>query len=170
MSEKWGNQLQYLRIVFPSKKGWLSMTGILSIYKVTILTFLSLSLICCGGPAETKRHNKANQSTGIDLVKTRQISVKDITSNTVYDTPPVLIRSYIPDVPSYIECRKDSCRVLLICEIDETGRVTEATVSESTTMEIFEQAAIAAAVKFTFEPARVNDKPVKSRVGIPFEF
>ena len=147
------------------------MTRMTSIYKTVILAFLSFSLISCGGPTGGDRHDpRTNQPSAIDLVNSRQVSIKDVTADPTWDTPPVLIRSYDPDVPSYIKCRKDDCRVLLICEVDETGRVIKATVSESTAMEIFEQAAIAAAVKFTFKPARARNKPVKSLVGIPFVF
>lgn len=53
--------------------------------------------------------------------------------------------------------------------IDETGKVTKVTVSKSDA-EIFNQASIDAAMKWTFKPALKDGKPIAVEVSIPFRF
>jgi TonB family protein len=54
--------------------------------------------------------------------------------------------------------------------IDENGRVVSARVIDSDAIEVLEDAALEAAYKFLFRPARQGDVPVKCRVVIPFSF
>ena len=60
--------------------------------------------------------------------------------------------------------------VNLLVTIDESGRVIAAKVQTSDAIESLEKAAIAAAMKWLFKPAKQRDKPVKVRIIIPFRF
>ncbi len=53
--------------------------------------------------------------------------------------------------------------------IDETGKVTKVTISKSDA-EIFNQAAIDAAMQWAFKPAMKDGKPIATEVAIPFRF
>ena len=59
--------------------------------------------------------------------------------------------------------------VVLLLDIDESGRVTGATVKESAGHG-FDQAAQGAALKFVFRPALRRDQPVKSRILYRYSF
>jgi TonB family protein len=60
--------------------------------------------------------------------------------------------------------------VWVVVTIDATGRVTNARVQESDTILALEEAALVAARKFLFEPAKQRDVPVACRIMIPFNF
>ena len=59
--------------------------------------------------------------------------------------------------------------VLLRITIDETGKVTDVEVVEPAGNG-FDEAARQAALQFTFEPARKNDTPIKSRIVYKYSF
>jgi len=87
-----------------------------------------------------------------------------------YDTPPVLLSTFEPDLPSYVRCQKDDCQVTVLCVVNAKGNVVSARVSDSTTLEAFENAAVEASYQFRFEPAHYQGKAVQCMVKIPFEF
>ncbi len=89
-----------------------------------------------------------------------------------YDTPPTLVQSVEPEYPDMAQSAEASGSVMVIVVIDENGKVISATIdqSQSTAMEALEEAAIAAALKFLFNPAKQRDRAVKARIGIPFDF
>lgn len=63
-----------------------------------------------------------------------------------------------------------SGRVVLIIDIDATGRPTAIEVERSTPPGVFEASAVEAAWKWRFEPGTEGGRPVASRVRVPVDF
>lgn len=87
-----------------------------------------------------------------------------------FDSPPKPVYREAPEYPDIARQAEAEGVVEVLVTIDENGRVIAAAVYDSDTIEALERAAIAAAMKFLFEPARQRDVPVKCRVIIPFTF
>jgi protein TonB len=87
-----------------------------------------------------------------------------------YDSPPELIRAVQPTYPDLAREAEAEGVVLVEVTIDETGRVTDARIRESDTIQALNLAALEAARKFLFKPAKQRDVPVKCRITIPFRF
>ena len=88
----------------------------------------------------------------------------------VFDQAPVLVEFVTPEYPLiYREAGVEgtvSVRVL----VGTDGRVTDAKVLSSDTAVDLEQAALEAAMKCRFRPAKQGPTPVKAHVMIPFVF
>jgi protein TonB len=54
--------------------------------------------------------------------------------------------------------------------IDEKGKVVAASILQSNVTDSMNQAALVAAHRCTFEPAKQRHKPVPVTIAIPFEF
>ncbi|MBI5538022.1 MAG: TonB-dependent receptor [Deltaproteobacteria bacterium] len=78
-------------------------------------------------------------------------------------TPPVLLHNVEPEYPPEALKQKLSATVLLVLEIDATGKVTAATVKESAGNG-FDEAAQQAALQLEFTPATRQGKNVPSRI------
>jgi TonB family protein len=87
-----------------------------------------------------------------------------------FDSPPELLREVEPKYPESAREAEAEGDVLVEVIIDENGRVVSARVIDSDTIGALENAAVEAAYKFLFKPARQGDVPVKCRVVIPFRF
>jgi len=87
-----------------------------------------------------------------------------------FDSPPEAIRSVEPKYPERAREAEAEGDVLVEVIIDENGRVVSARVIDSDTIGALEDAAVEAAYKFLFRPARQGDVPVRCRVVIPFSF
>ncbi|MGD8394320.1 MAG: TonB family protein [Candidatus Eiseniibacteriota bacterium] len=87
-----------------------------------------------------------------------------------FDTPPRAVRKVEPDYPELARQAHAQGTVHVQVTIDETGRVINAAVIKSDTIQSLEEAAIAAAYKFLFTPAKQRDVPVKARIVLPFRF
>jgi protein TonB len=87
-----------------------------------------------------------------------------------FDSPPEVLRAVEPKYPDRAREAEAEGEVLVEVIIDENGRVISAKVIESDTIGALEEAAVEAAYKFLFRPARQGDVPVKCRVVIPFRF
>jgi protein TonB len=85
------------------------------------------------------------------------------------DTPPRPLKQ-VPPV-STDAMRRSSLRgtVTIECIVDEKGRVTDARVGQSLSPEA-DQAALACAQKWLFQPATKDGQPVKARMSLPFQF
>lgn len=83
--------------------------------------------------------------------------------------PPVPVRTVAPDYPPEMRANGTSGLVVLTCEIDEKGAVTDAKVVK-TTNEAFNEAAIAAVTKWKFRPAQRDGKPFATHVSLPVKF
>ena len=87
-----------------------------------------------------------------------------------FDSPPRLVHAEQPEYPDLARQAEAEGTVMIEVTIDENGRVIAARVFSSDTIEALESAALAAALKFLFEPAKQRDVPVKCRIHIPFGF
>ena len=87
-----------------------------------------------------------------------------------FDSPPVLVHAEPPEYPDLARQAEADGTVTVVVTIDVTGRVINARVHDSDTIEALEQAAINAAYKFLFEPAKQRDVPVPCQILVPFEF
>ncbi|MCX5800702.1 MAG: TonB family protein [Candidatus Eisenbacteria bacterium] len=87
-----------------------------------------------------------------------------------YDSPPEVIRSVKPAYPEIARETEAEGLVQVEVTIDETGRVIDAKVVESDTIQILNNAALKAAREFLFRPAKQMNVPVKCRIVIPFRF
>ncbi|MCK4546199.1 MAG: energy transducer TonB [Candidatus Eisenbacteria sp.] len=87
----------------------------------------------------------------------------------VFDQKPIPIHMESPRYPDLALKAQIEGSVHVLVTIDERGRVVHAEVASSTT-DLLDRAAIDAAYKWRFEPARQADRPVRSRVAIPFRF
>jgi protein TonB len=83
--------------------------------------------------------------------------------------PPVPVRTVAPEYPATMKASNTSGVVVLLCEIDDKGSVTDAKVSKSTN-EAFNQAAIEAVGKWKFRPAKKDGHPVAIRINLPVKF
>lgn len=75
-----------------------------------------------------------------------------------------------PTYPSSAFEQGLSGKVVLRVEVDAEGRTREVRVLSSTPAGVFDAASIAAAKKWTFEPARRDGKAVASALKIPMTF
>lgn len=93
-------------------------------------------------------------------------------SNGVYsawDTKPTVVRSRVATTPPQLNAPGFKGIVTLQVILDETGKVSRASVSKSTHDEL-ESPALDAIRKWTFKPAQVAGKTVKARIAISFKF
>jgi protein TonB len=86
-----------------------------------------------------------------------------------FDTYPVVVRSAEPKYPELARKAEVEGTVMIMVTIDEQGNVMSAWVAESSA-EVLNEAAVEAAYKFKFTPAKQRDVPVKATISIPFRF
>jgi len=87
-----------------------------------------------------------------------------------YDAPPRLLHFEAPRYPSLAREAGIEGTVRLRVWIDETGRVTNAIVIASEVTPSMDEAALEAARRCRFEPAKQRDVAVPAMVEIPFVF
>ncbi|MBD3336288.1 MAG: TonB family protein [Candidatus Eisenbacteria bacterium] len=87
-----------------------------------------------------------------------------------YDEPPQVVHQEVPEYPDLARQAEAEGKVFVRVTIDENGRVTNAQIENSTAIEALEQAAIAAAYRWLFRPAKQRDIPVRCQIVIPFDF
>ncbi len=87
-----------------------------------------------------------------------------------FDSPPEPVRQVAAEYPELARQAEAAGRVWVRVTIDETGRVINATVERSEVITSLENAAMAAARKWLFKPAKQRDVPVKCQIIIPFNF
>jgi TonB family protein len=87
-----------------------------------------------------------------------------------FDDPPKVVHQEVPVYPELARQAEAEGKVWVRVTIDENGRVIRATIENSTSIEALEHAAIEAAHKWLFRPAKQRDIPVKCQIVIPFEF
>ncbi|MEZ5065970.1 MAG: energy transducer TonB [bacterium] len=86
-----------------------------------------------------------------------------------YDKPPKLVRFAEPVYPAEALAGQIEGVVMLRLVVGVTGDVLSATASSSTA-EIFEIPAMAAAEQWKFEPAEAEGQPVPATIVVPMEF
>jgi len=85
------------------------------------------------------------------------------------DEPPQPIVQVQPEYPEVARKAGLEGRVIVAAVVDENGNVIQASIHSSTNP-IFNEAALEAAKKMKFKPARQKDIAVKVKVLIPFVF
>ena len=86
-----------------------------------------------------------------------------------FDTYPVVVQGAEPKYPELARKAEVEGTVMIMVTIDEAGNVMSAWVAESSA-EVLNEAAVEAAYKFKFTPAKQRDVPVKATISIPFRF
>lgn len=86
-----------------------------------------------------------------------------------FDTYPVVIESAKPKYPELARKAEVEGTVIVMVTIDESGRVMNAWIAESSAA-VLNDAAVEAAYKFRFTPAKQREVPVKATISIPFRF
>ncbi len=94
----------------------------------------------------------------------------DIASFYAFDSPPRPARKPAPEYPEVALVTGAEGTVWVEVTIDENGRVIAARVVRSTAIQVLNEAAREAAMKWLFTAAKLHGVPVKSRISIPFEF
>ncbi|NNC19506.1 TonB family protein [Corallococcus exiguus] len=84
-------------------------------------------------------------------------------------TPPVPVEAPPPVMPADVPPLTEAVRVLLRLTIDSGGEVSQVEVQESGGT-AFDRAAMAAALRWRFEPARQGEEPLEVRVDVPVMF
>jgi len=87
-----------------------------------------------------------------------------------FDESPILIYSEVPEYPALARAAGLEGTVAVKVLVDEQGNVIEAEVLLSEMSPVIERAALEAAMKCKFRPAKQGGIPVKAHVMIPFEF
>ena len=85
------------------------------------------------------------------------------------EEPPQPLVQVQPEYPEEAKKAGLEGRVIVVAVVDENGDVIQASIYSSTNP-IFNEAALDAAKKMKFKPARLKDTPVKAKVWIPFVF
>jgi protein TonB len=83
---------------------------------------------------------------------------------------PVVIEPVEPEYPELALETYSQGTVHVQVNVDETGRVIRAVILKSDAVSILEEAALEAARKTRFRPAKQRDVPVKATVVLPYVF
>jgi protein TonB len=87
-----------------------------------------------------------------------------------FDEPPVLVRYVPPTYPALARQAGIEGTVLLRVVVGTDGKVENASVIQSDVTPAMEKAAIAAARKFLFKPAKQRTVPVRASMAVPIRF
>jgi len=98
------------------------------------------------------------------LLAMASLSLKAAEVATKFDENPVPVRTVAPVAPD-----GQSGLVAVICVIDESGQVIEATVKKSTNAAL-DKPATDALQNWKFKPAKIAGKAVKAKVTVPVRF
>jgi periplasmic protein TonB len=107
-----------------------------------------------------------------DIKVTDSFYASAFDSNEV-DKPPRPVRRFQPKYPFEAQQKGIEGRVLVRCVVDSTGMPREPEIYKVEPKEVegvFDEAALACVMKFTFRPAMKDGKPVDCIVRIPFTF
>ncbi len=91
------------------------------------------------------------------------------TEGTAFDVRPTPVKTPPPEYPDSMRRSGVTGMVALKVEIDETGAVTNCSVSKSSNTE-FEEPALKAVRSWKFTPAKKDGAPVKVSLVIPIKF
>jgi protein TonB len=86
------------------------------------------------------------------------------------DAPPSPVSKLPPTYPSALLKKGIGGRVLVTCEVDETGSVTRASIKQSSGKAELDQAALQAVNKWKFKPATKGGRKIKATCTVPFNF
>ncbi|MFC1838653.1 TonB family protein [Thermodesulfobacteriota bacterium] len=97
-------------------------------------------------------------------------AITDIFPGFQVDQQPVITRMVKPIYPFSAKSSGIEGRVILRFIVDEKGIVQKPEVLEAEPEGVFEDAALAAVVKYRFKPAKIDNRPVKCIVKMPISF
>ncbi len=95
---------------------------------------------------------------------------EDVVDFFALESPPKPVKEVRPDYPQLAEKAQVEGVVLVQVVIGLNGKVEHAEVIQAKPEGFFEEAALAAARKWEFTPAKQRDKPVRVRYQIPLRF
>ncbi len=98
------------------------------------------------------------------------IESEDVAASPAFDEAPVLIEAVNPAYPELAKQAGIEGTVLLRLLIGRDGKVLSVSIIQSNVTPAMEKAAIAAARKFRFEPARKGTHPVRANMAFPVTF
>jgi iron complex outermembrane receptor protein len=84
--------------------------------------------------------------------------------------PPVVLEHVDPVYPPSALASREHADVVLTLVVDTDGHVSKVDVAKSSGAADLDEAAVVAARQWTFTPAMRGDKPVASRIKVPFHF
>jgi len=87
-----------------------------------------------------------------------------------FDEPPVLIKFVAPKYPELARTAGIEGTVLLRVVVGEDGKVISVSVIQSDVTPAMERAAMEAARRFLFKPAKQRTVPVRAAVAVPIRF
>lgn len=85
------------------------------------------------------------------------------------ESPPSPVSKIQPNYPSGLLKKGVGGRVMVICVVDETGKVTSANIKQSAHPEL-DKAALVAVNKWKFKPANKGGRNVTAKIVVPFNF
>jgi TonB family protein len=101
----------------------------------------------------------------------REVKEGDLVVTSELDTQPQVIRRIAPTYPPIAAKQKISAFVIVSALVDERGKVIDAKILKGEAGNFgFDDAALVAIRKFTFEPAMKDGKKVKTWHAVPFIF
>ena len=85
------------------------------------------------------------------------------------DVKPEVLESVTPRYPRALKRLRKQATVIVEFVVDETGKVVDWEIEESTNQQ-FNESALTAIKQWTFKPGKIEGVPVKARVRIPFSY
>ena len=86
------------------------------------------------------------------------------------DSGPVPTSKFPPSYPSSLLSKGIGGKVLVSCDVDETGRIVSTKVRQSSGQPELDKAALAAVAKYKFKPATKGGRKVRASCVVPFNF
>lgn len=86
------------------------------------------------------------------------------------DSPPTPVTKLPPTYPSSLLSKGIGGRVLVTCTVDDSGRVTAASIKQSSGHPDLDKAAVGAVNKWKFKPGTKAGRKIKSTCVVPFNF
>ncbi|USD39462.1 energy transducer TonB [Ferrimonas sp. SCSIO 43195] len=86
------------------------------------------------------------------------------------DTPPKLLHYIPPKMPVAARSQGLTGKVMLRLVVSETGEVIDARVQDAQPQQLFDDAALAAARRWRFKPAQIQNQSVSVYVDVPINF
>lgn len=87
----------------------------------------------------------------------------------VIESPPQIVRREAPKYPEIAYRMRMEGKVVIEVTVDPQGKPIQAKVARSSS-DVFNEAAIEAAMKSTYKPAMMSTGPVTAKVYVPFDF
>ncbi|WP_193214619.1 energy transducer TonB [Luteolibacter marinus] len=86
------------------------------------------------------------------------------------DSPPVPTSKFPPSYPSSLLSKGIGGKVLIACEVDESGKIISTKVRQSSGHPELDKAALAAVTRWKFKPGTKSGRKVRASCVVPFNF